>query len=71
MPVKNRRRRPAKEVLVVRLPPEILAALNRRVTQQQRERPGADVTRSEVVRELLYQVLGPEVQDPQEGVQVG
>ena len=41
-----------------RMPEELIAALDRYTEQRQREQPWTTVTRSDVVRELLYQALG-------------
>ncbi len=58
------RRRPAKQLTFVRLPSEVVEALDRRVVRQQAAQPWATVTRSDVIRQLLYQALGDEVQAP-------
>ena len=41
-----------------RMPDELIEALDRFTERRQREQPWTTVTRSDVVRELLYQALG-------------
>jgi hypothetical protein len=41
-----------------RMPEELIEALDRYAERRQREQPWTTVTRSDVVRELLYQALG-------------
>jgi hypothetical protein len=43
--------------LAVRIPAELLRAIDDEVERLRLERPGAKVQRSEAVREILYQVL--------------
>jgi hypothetical protein len=54
----------ATPIIFARVPRALVAALDRRVKQQQRQQPGARVTRSDVIRQLLYQALGDEVEAP-------
>jgi hypothetical protein len=66
MPKTTSHRRPAKQLTFVRLPPELIEALDRYAERQQAAQPWATVTRSDVIRRLLYQALGDEVQGPQD-----
>jgi hypothetical protein len=44
--------------IFTRMPEELIEALDRYTERRQREQPWTTVTRSDVVRELLYQALG-------------
>jgi antitoxin component HigA of HigAB toxin-antitoxin module len=44
--------------IFTRMPDELIEALDRLTERRQREQPWTTVTRSDVVRELLYQALG-------------
>jgi metal-responsive CopG/Arc/MetJ family transcriptional regulator len=44
--------------IFTRMPDELIEALDRYTERRQREQPWTTVTRSDVVRELLYQALG-------------
>jgi hypothetical protein len=43
--------------LAIRVPAELLAAVDAEVERLRAERPGSKVQRSDAVREILYQVL--------------
>ena len=49
------------EVIPVRAPPSLTEALDAEVERRRRERPGQRVTRSDVVRSLLWEALRPGV----------
>jgi hypothetical protein len=44
--------------IFTRMPDDLIEALDRYTERRQREQPWTNVTRSDVVRELLYQALG-------------
>jgi metal-responsive CopG/Arc/MetJ family transcriptional regulator len=73
MAKRTSRRRPAKQLTFVRLPPELIDALDRFVEQRQAAQPWATVTRSDAIRQLLYQALGEDIHGSQdhEGSPVG
>jgi hypothetical protein len=49
-------------IIFARIPPTLLAALDRLVDQRQRDRRGSHVTRAEIIRELL--LVGLEATTP-------
>lgn len=46
-------------MLGIRVPPDLIAALDREVERLAAERPGARTSRSDAVREILYKALTP------------
>ncbi len=54
-----------------RSPPDLTEAIDREVERLSAERPGEAVTRSDVVRAILYRALLPPPSPPQKGARPG
>lgn len=60
MPPRPKKKQAMEGTVFIRVSTELLKILDQRVEKERKARPGARLSRSDVVREILYRVLAEE-----------